>query len=140
MFTDQFKDLQDDSFFVISEDIHPCKIPINRVDFSQLITNLCRNAKESIVHDQPKIMIIVRDAFPYLEISIIDNGRGIDPSLGDKIFEPYFSTKENPDQYNQGLGLAMVRDIIVAYGGEISYNSRPGRTEFILKLPCDTQG
>jgi signal transduction histidine kinase len=137
-FIDQFKSLSKEQFelLVSSEDIH-CLVKINRVDFSQLITNLCRNAREAISHDKPEIHIQVECKESNVLIKVVDNGRGIDPSLGDKIFEPYFSTKSNPDSYNQGLGLAMVRDIVLAYGGSVDYNSVPGRTEFIISFSCE---
>ena len=140
MFTDHFKSVGSDNFSLILDDqqeVGECFVSINRVDFSQLITNLCRNAREAIDHDDPKIELkVARDA-PNVRITVTDNGRGIDSSLGGKIFEPYFSTKENPDGYNQGLGLAMVRDIIAAYGGTIDYTSEPGHTEFTVMLPCE---
>jgi PAS domain S-box-containing protein len=138
LFTDQFKGLGDEHFVIIDKtnSAEECRVPMNRVDFSQLITNLCRNSREAITHEDPKISITVSSAPDNICISVVDNGRGIDKKLGDKIFEPYFSTKANPEGYNQGLGLAMVRDIVSAYSGSISYNSRPGRTEFIIELPC----
>jgi PAS domain S-box-containing protein len=138
MFTDQFKCMKDDNFILSNLDEEDgCFVSINRVDFSQLITNLCRNSREAIINEEPKIEIIVAHVVEGIQITIIDNGKGIDKALGNKIFEPYFSTKENPDGYNQGLGLAMVRDIIAAYGGIIKYNSQPGHTEFIITLPCE---
>jgi PAS domain S-box-containing protein len=139
MYTDQFKSLGEDRFSLINETGSDagCFVPINRVDFSQLITNLCRNSREAILHEDPLISIIVSPDSPNIKITVVDNGKGIDKSLGNKIFEPYFSTKENPEGYNQGLGLAMVRDIIAAYGGSIKYNSEPGHTEFIVTLPCE---
>lgn len=140
-FTDQFKSLGSDGFFLKEVGSNgECFVSINRIDFSQLITNLCRNAREAIDHDDPEVNIIVEEDAPHVTIKVTDNGRGIDSNLGDKIFEPYFSTKENPEGYNQGLGLAMVREIIAAYGGTITYNSKPGYTEFIVKLPCEHKG
>lgn len=137
LFTDQFKSVGEENFTLQYEDTHNCFISINRVDFSQLITNLCRNALEAVDHDDPKILIFVKGDTNRVSIKVLDNGRGLDSSLGDKIFEPYFSTKDNPDNYNQGLGLAMVRDIIKAYKGDISYSSRPGKTVFTITLPCE---
>jgi PAS domain S-box-containing protein len=137
-FTDQFKSVPKDQLRLESlAGVGSCLVSINRVDFSQLIINLCRNSIEAIDHDNPEIIIQVEVYAGRILIKVVDNGRGIDPSLGDKIFEPYFSTKSNPENYNQGLGLAMVRDIILAYGGSVNYNSVPGRTEFIVSFPCE---
>jgi PAS domain S-box-containing protein len=139
LFTDQFKCLGDEDFTLTNkvDDKIGCFVSINRVDFSQLVTNLCRNSREAVVHDTPKIDITVESEGTNIKITVTDNGKGIDPELGDKIFEPYFSTKEIPEGYNQGLGLAMVRDIVAAYSGSISYTSQPGHTEFIITLPCE---
>lgn len=136
-FTDSFKSLEEGSFVLVAPDEHECFVEINRVDFSQLIINLCRNSIEAIDHEDPKIRIEIKELDSEVQIVVRDNGRGIDPSLGEKIFNPYFSTKAKPEGNNQGLGLAMVRDIIAAYGGSITYKSEPGNTQFIIKLPCE---
>lgn len=140
-FTDSFKGLEQDRFRVDSYLESDCSVQMDKVDFSQLFINLCRNASEAIVSEDPCIIIEVRAKDQSTaEIKVVDNGRGIDPSLGDRIFEPYFSTKENPEGYNQGLGLAMVRDIVAAYGGKISYKSEPGHTEFNVEFSCERGG
>ena len=138
LFTDQFKGMTNKQFFLEDKSVPDigCFVLMNRIDFSQLISNLCRNSREAISGPDPIISVEIVLESPNVKIIVKDNGRGIPPELGDKIFEPYFSTKENPDEYNQGLGLAMVRDIISAYGGSIRYTSQPGHTEFIVKLPC----
>ena len=65
-------------------------------------------------------------------IRISDNGIGIPPHLGDKIFEPKFTTTTG----GMGLGLAMVKKIVEDYNGEIRYISEENRgTEFIMKIP-----
>lgn len=138
MFTDHFKSLSDTNFVLktLQNNSDRYFISINRIDFSQLITNLCRNAREAIMHNDPEITIEVALEDGNVIITVIDNGKGIDASLGDRIFEPYFSTKENPDEYNQGLGLAMVRDTVAAYGGHIRYSSCPGCTKFVVAFPA----
>jgi two-component system, cell cycle sensor histidine kinase and response regulator CckA len=138
LFTNQFKGLSEEEFSLEdhSDPEIGCHILINRIDFTQLISNLCRNSLEAILPREPRIKIAVYLKSPNIEIVVIDNGKGIDKTLGDKIFEPYFSTKESPDGFNQGLGLAMVRDITSAYGGSVSYTSEPGHTEFTVTFPC----
>jgi PAS domain S-box-containing protein len=134
MFTNQFKGLSEEEFSL--ESTIGCRILINRIDFTQLISNLCRNSLEAITPKEPRIKIAVYLESPNIKIIVTDNGKGIDKTLGDKIFEPYFSTKENPEEFNQGLGLAMVRDITSAYGGSVRYTSEPGHTEFTVTFPC----
>jgi len=137
MFTDLFKSMDEGSFVLEVENTEECRIKINKVDFSQLLTNLCNNAREAIQNKDPHITVKASKKDDRIQIKVIDNGKGIDPSFGNKIFEPYFSTKEVPGGRNQGLGLAMVRDIVAAYGGKIHYISEPGHTEFIVDFDCE---
>ena len=64
-------------------------------------------------------------------ISFVDNGRGIDPMLIDKIFLPHFTTKES----GSGLGLAISRQGIEQMGGKIWFETSVNGTTFIIELP-----
>ncbi len=69
-----------------------------------------------------------------IEITVTDNGGGIDPKIIDKIFQPFFTTK--PTGQGTGLGLSLAYDIIKAYGGKIEVESKQGEgTVFTLVLP-----
>ncbi|MGC8495536.1 MAG: PAS domain S-box protein [Syntrophobacteraceae bacterium] len=61
---------------------------------------------------------------PYICLVVSDTGRGIDPSIQEKIFDPYFTTK--PADEGTGLGLSVVRGIVRSYGGGITVRSTPG--------------
>jgi two-component system, cell cycle sensor histidine kinase and response regulator CckA len=132
LFTDKFKHLTEDQFRIESE-FTDLQIWINPSDFIQVMTNLCKNAVESITHPNPELVITVsRNVF--INIHIVDNGCGIPEELGDDIFQPYVSTKGSYKTQNQGLGLSIVRRIVLAAGGHISYRSRPGFTDFCLEF------
>ncbi|MHB1285223.1 MAG: sensor histidine kinase [Leptospirales bacterium] len=60
-----------------------------------------------------------------------DNGPGIPESMRDRIFNPFFSTKPK----GTGLGLSIVHNIVEAHGGSLNVSSRPGETEFRLRIP-----
>lgn len=72
----------------------------------------------------------------WVEIAVIDNGKGIPQEVVDHIFEPYFSTKGNN---GTGLGLSTVQSIIKSFGGIIKVSSVVGRgTKMSVFLPlCD---
>ena len=70
----------------------------------------------------------------YIQISVLDNGAGMDPETAKKIFDPFFTTKE-PGK-GTGLGLSTVHGIISGHKGEISVYSRLGQgTRFSILLP-----
>ena len=70
----------------------------------------------------------------YARMTVSDTGQGMDPSILEKIFEPYFTTKEKGK--GTGLGLSVVHGIIRSSGGDISVQSTPGEgTVFNVDLP-----
>jgi signal transduction histidine kinase/ActR/RegA family two-component response regulator len=71
---------------------------------------------------------------PHICLSISDTGNGIDPRIREQIFEPFFTTK--PRGVGTGLGLAVVRDIVLRHGGAIAVRSAPGEgTAIQVYLP-----
>lgn len=72
---------------------------------------------------------------PYVRLSVRDTGKGIHPALLDKIFEPFFSTKQ-PGQ-GTGLGLSTAQSIVKAHGGFLRVRSEERKgTEFQVFLPA----
>ena len=70
----------------------------------------------------------------YVKITIQDEGTGIEPDHLERIFDPFFSTKET----GSGLGLATTYSVINRHGGAITAESEPGMgTSFIIYLPAD---
>ena len=73
----------------------------------------------------------------YVKISITDEGTGISEKHLEKIFDPYFTTKQD----GSGLGLAIVHSIILKHNGYIYVNSRLGKdTTFVIYLPAAGPG
>lgn len=118
----------------------------------QIVINLGTNSMQALKRDDALIEISVENvsfrssdmqAFPeleqsqYLKISVSDNGTGIEPSIIDHIFDPYFTTKGATD--GTGLGLSIVHSIIQAHHGAIRVKSEPGfGTTFDVYLPLYT--
>jgi signal transduction histidine kinase len=105
----------------------------------QLVYVLCcliQNALEAC-RDQtnPHIVLEVQAMDTMLHFSVTDNGRGIDPSAQERIFQPFFTTKSGG--VAQGLSLSVSRGILTRHGGEIQFSSQPGATRFTCVVPRD---
>jgi signal transduction histidine kinase len=69
-------------------------------------------------------------------IEVADTGSGLTPEECERIFTPYYTSK----QHGTGLGLAIVQSVVTDHGGRISVRSEPGRgTTFVIELP-DNRG
>ncbi len=77
----------------------------------------------------------------YVRISITDHGNGIPEAEFDKIFDPYYSTKDRGSRKGTGLGLSICHSIITQHGGEVSVTSQIGSgTTLHLYLPAAIGG
>ena len=104
-----------------------------------VVAQLCRNAAEAMpmgghLHVRTDAVAVDDDLLPqvagarrgrFCQLTVQDDGVGIDPSIRDRIFEPYFSTSGH--ERRSGLGLAMVRAVVHGHGGFMSLESQPGR-------------
>ncbi len=93
----------------------------DRTQLIRVITNLLKNAFQAIPEGRtPDINLDVSEHHDLVKISISDNGYGISKSDMKKIFEPSFTTKTS----GMGLGLSMIKNIINAYNGDITFTSK----------------
>ena len=94
---------------------------------------MVKNAIQAVDKEEnPLIEVKVLSEESNLKITVSDNGKGIADDVKELIFEPKFTTKTS----GMGLGLAMIRNIIEAYDGSISFTSRVGiGTVFTVILP-----
>ena len=98
---------------------------------TQVLLNLLLNAIQ-VLQEGGHIRIQVRQTAEHVITVIADDGPGIPPELQDRIFDPFFSQREG----GIGLGLAVVRQIVLAHHGDISARtSETGGAEFRLQLP-----
>ncbi len=108
---------------------------VDKDQFVRVFNNLIKNATQAIPRDQKgTVDISLKASESYVEISITDNGIGIEPSKQEKIFVPYFTTKST----GTGLGLAMVKQIVENHKGKIDFTSTVGvGTTFNMILPTN---
>lgn len=92
----------------------------------QVLLNLLINAKDSLLHcdrDVRKVRIVAAVANEGVELQVADNGPGIPPHLGQRIFEPFVTTKRA--RGGTGLGLSISKSIIEGYAGTLLVDSEP---------------
>lgn len=113
---------------------------VDPVLFHQVLINLCTNSLQAIGSNHGLISVTLKPATvrmddkDWVELVVKDSGCGMDDATLERIFEPYFTTKEK--EQGTGLGLAMVHGIIERQGGRISVESAPGDgTVFTVSLP-----
>lgn len=106
---------------------------IDRVQIQQVVVNLVSNALRAVQASETKIVSIVsRQLDDRLELVVSDTGSGIPDDDKPKIFNRFFRRSEN----GMGLGLAVVRRIAAAHGGDVHVGDSPdGGAEFTLTIP-----
>ena len=136
--------------FALEEEFDP-SIPhalASRDALQQVIVNLLANARDaSLASDEPQVSVRTRFVSGLIlnvarfgrsvklpiEITVTDNGEGIDPAIERQVFEPFVSAKKG----GQGLGLALCKKLVADMDGRISHarDARAGLTHFRVHLP-----
>jgi signal transduction histidine kinase len=106
-------------------------------ELSQMWGNLIDNALDAAPQGG-RIEVLASRENARVVVRIIDNGPGIPPSVLERIFDPFFSTK--PMGEGMGLGLDIVRRLAIHNDSTIEVESQPNRTEFRVSLPIDDTG
>jgi PAS domain S-box-containing protein len=131
----------------LSEQAPPVKV--DPVQTEQVLLNLCINARDAMA-GQGAIGLIVKESPTtnqlctgcrqrftgrFVELAVRDSGPGIEPAVVDRMFEPFFSTKEVGK--GSGMGLSMVHGIVHEHGGHVIVDTAPGRgATFRVLLPA----
>jgi len=119
----------------LADDLPP--VTGDRIQLQQVVLNLVRNGSEamSTVDDRPRRLIITtdRDEGDRVRLSVKDVGAGFEPQAADKLFQDYYTTKDD----GMGIGLSVSRFIIESHHGHIwaAKNDGPGAT-FSFSIPC----
>jgi len=103
----------------------------NRTSIEQILVNLVLNAVDA-TGSAGTITIEVEPRAPRVLCAVRDNGSGIPPHVMPRLFEPFFTTK---GEQGTGLGLLVVREIVMGYGGQLIVDTSPAGTSFTFDLP-----
>lgn len=120
-----------------SFDVDPRQIVIaaDEGQLEQVFNNLFANAVDAM-EGRGSLSVSVRKEAGSAIVRISDTGKGIPPESVDKIYEPFFTTKDK----GTGLGLAIVYNIVKKHGGDITVESEEGKgTTFTITLPGDNK-
>ena len=141
---------------IIDRDIcdSQCTIIADATQIHQIMLNLCTNASHAMGPDGGMLTVRLESvvlesttmaghtnlaAGNYARLVVADTGQGIEKHIIDRIFDPYFTTKETGK--GTGMGLSVVHGIVKASGGDIQAFSQPGKfTEFQIYLPLVDMG
>ncbi|MAD97693.1 MAG: two-component sensor histidine kinase [Flavobacteriaceae bacterium] len=106
---------------------------LDKTQLIRIVTNLVKNAIQACKNEEnPIIDVELTTEKDNFKIVVSDNGIGIDDSVKELVFEPKFTTKSS----GMGLGLPMIKNIIEAYQGTITFSSKKGiGTIFTVILP-----
>jgi two-component system nitrogen regulation sensor histidine kinase GlnL len=120
-------------------------ISLDRDQIIQALLNIARNAIQS-VGDTGRVIIRTRALTNFvigsqrhrlmIGIEFEDDGPGISAAIEDSIFYPLVTDREG----GTGLGLPMAQDLVSRHGGVIEFESEPGCTRFMVRLPLETEG
>ena len=109
----------------------------------QAVLNILLNAIQAIDYENKQGIINIstgvqdKDGRVYIKIS--DNGKGVSPSIADKIFNPFVTDRQL--EGGTGLGLSVTHSFVHAHGGEIAFESEPGEgTVFTICFPTTIEG
>jgi len=121
----------------------------NPTQIHQIIMNLCTNAYHAMQESGGKLEVSLKEIYisyeqsldrvgmkigKHIELMVKDSGQGMEPQVMERIFEPYYTTKEQGK--GTGLGLSVIHGIIKNHGGDIAVSSQPGKgATFKVYLP-----
>ncbi len=126
-------DIFTENYITFTADEKEIIATFDRTQLIRVVTNLVKNAIQSIPEGRtPKIDVNVFSKNDDVVFTVSDNGNGVSEENKPKVFEPKFTTKTS----GMGLGLPMIKNIIEAYGGSITFASKDNEgTIFKVTFP-----
>jgi signal transduction histidine kinase len=112
----------------------PCTLLGDSVQIQRAIQNVIINAVQAAGDNKGEVTVGCTRKDFYVDVRIQDTGHGIQPAQLSKIFDPYFTTKQNKS--GTGLGLYITKKVIEDHNGSIKVDSTPqAGTTFTIRLP-----
>jgi C4-dicarboxylate-specific signal transduction histidine kinase len=109
------------------------------VQLSQVLLNLLNNSFDAVRNSKEKwIELSIKKVGDQLEIGVTDSGTGIPPAVVEKMFQPFFTTKEVGQ--GTGLGLSISANIVKNHSGQLIYDADHTNTCFLVRLPVVLEG
>ncbi len=120
--------------FAVDKNLLHVKVRAHPTKLGQVLINLFSNSIYATqVLGERRIWIEGEQKKDRLYLYFRDSGKGIEDSIADRMFQPFFSTK--PDGYGTGFGLAICRTLLLSMGGDIKYVRDDSNTCFCLEIP-----
>ena len=127
-------DIFNEDYIVFERDKEEIITQLDPTQLIRIITNLVKNATQSIPEEQEEklVLVSIKEVDKNIIIAVKDNGTGIETENIEHVFEPKFTTKTS----GMGLGLGIIKNIIENYKGTITFETELGTgTTFIVMLP-----
>ena len=131
-----WKTLASGKNLTVLTDLPECKLFV-KADKRDLITAISQLIKNAVEHAPPdsEVSIILRIEGTRCKVIVVDSGQGIPAAFRHKIYEPFFSSKQ---EAGAGLGLTVVQSIVLRHGGRVSFSSnKESGTKFTLSFPLE---
>jgi two-component system, OmpR family, sensor kinase len=114
----------------------PVSVCGDAMRLAQVLANLLANVRTHTPAGTA-VAVVVATEPGFARLSVVDQGPGIAPDLLPHVFERFARGSASRSRQNgsTGLGLAIVHAVVTAHGGTVAVASRPGRTEFAMRLP-----
>ncbi|GAA3319103.1 sensor histidine kinase [Arthrobacter ramosus] len=116
----------------------PLTVRGDTTQLHQVLANLLSNARKHTEAGTTVVTGVMRSADGSAVVTVTDNGPGIPPEFQGRIFSRFAraDAARSGSEGTSGLGLSIVESIVQAHGGTVEVASRPGRTEFAVRLPA----
>ena len=132
-----WKTLASEKNLTLLTDLPECKLFV-QADKRDLITAISQLIKNAVEHApaESEVLIILRVEGERCKLIVADSGQGIPAAFRHKIYEPFFSSKQ---EAGAGLGLTVVQSIALRHGGRVNFSSSKEKgTKFTLSFPLES--